>query len=63
MVSILVFAPLILPPSDRFEEPFCHWYTKGSVPAAVTENTALEPATTERLDGCWVIVGAVGRVS
>jgi hypothetical protein len=44
-------APLIDPPF------FIHWYVKGEVPEALTENDAVCPAITVRLAGWPVMVG------
>jgi hypothetical protein len=42
-------------------EPFLlHWYAKGAVPAAVTENVADWPSVTAMATGCVAIAGGLG---
>ena len=51
VVYVEEVAPLIDPPF------FIHWYVKGEVPEALTENDAVCPAITVRLAGWPVMVG------
>lgn len=46
-------APLMAAPFLR------HWYVKGAVPVAVTENVAALPTVTDWLAGCAVMAGLV----
>src|SRR5215468_4737234 len=57
MVNVDAVAPRIFAPLNR------HWYVNGDEPPAITEKLAASLARTERLAGCWVMVGATAGLT